>query len=99
MANGIYTNAELVDTLITDLNTLPRDLIDGQYIHACAIIAQMGQKLLNLRNGIKADLDGKDRVIEELKEQIRRMGADVEDCPPEVLLTVCLQEGEKNGKN
>ena len=49
MGKGVYTNSEL---------------IDGQFIQFCSIVSQMGQKLLNLRNGVKADLDGKNNVIE-----------------------------------
>lgn len=94
MANGIYSNAELVDTLIVDLNTIPKDLIDGQFVHACAIIAQMGQKLMNLREGIKADLDGKDKTIEQLKETIRNLGQEVQDLTPEEFMKeFCKKDG------
>ena len=79
MANGLLSNSELVDTLIVDLNNLPKHLMTGQYIQFCNTVSQMGQKLINLRTGIKADLDSKDNVIESLKETIRNMGEDVKD--------------------
>lgn len=94
MANGTYTNAELVDTLIVDLNNIPKDLMNGQYINVCATVAQMAQKLLNLRTGIKADLESKDKVIEALKEQLRNTGTEVVDMTPEEFMQ---EYGKKDG--
>ena len=98
MANGTYTNAELVDTLILDLNNLPKQLIDGQFIQFCSVVAQMGQKLINLREGIKADLDGKNRTIEQLKQTLRNCGQTVEDIPAEKLAEM-LKEGADDGNS
>lgn len=83
MAKGLLTNAELVDTLIVDLNNLPKELLAGQFIQACSIVAQMGQKLINLRKGIADDLKYKDERIEQLKEQLRNLGAEVTDMTPD----------------
>lgn len=100
MENGIYSNTELVETLIVDLNNLPKLLIDGQYIQACSVVAQMGQRLANLRNGIVDDINGKDRVIEELKQQLRNIGADVQDMTPEQYTsTLAEKDGAANGSN
>ena len=100
MANGIYTNTELVDTIIVDLNNLPARLIAGQFIQACALVAQIGQRLVNLREGIKTDLDGKDRVIEDLKNQLRTLGATVEEITPEEYLqSMTGKDGAENGGN
>lgn len=79
MANGTYTNEELVDSIILDLNNLTKELVGGQYIQFCNVVTNMGKKLFNLRNGIKADIDSKDKVIEQLKEQLRNMGQDIEE--------------------
>lgn len=79
MANGIYTNEELVDTLISDLNSLVKNVAGGQYIQACIIVTGMSQKMLNLKEGIKKGLDNKNRVIESLKEQLRQAGAEIKD--------------------
>ena len=79
MANGIYTNEELADTLISDLNSLVKNVAGGQYIQACIIVTGMSQKMLNLKEGIKKDIDSKNRVIESLKEQLRQSGAEVND--------------------
>lgn len=94
MAKGLLTNAELVDTLIVDLNNLPKVLLAGQFIQACAIVTQMGQKLINLRKGIADDLKYKDERIEQLKEQLRQTGAEVTDMSPEEFMQ---KYGEKDG--
>ena len=96
MANGTYTNSELVDTLILDLNNLPKQLIDGQYIQFCSVVVQMGQKLINLREGIKKDLESKDRTIEQLKQALRNTGQVVEDMTPEQLISEMRGEGNGN---
>ena len=43
----------------------------------------MGQKLINLRTGIKSDTENKNQIIEELKRQLRNAGSDIEDMTPE----------------
>ena len=75
----MYTNSELIDSLILDLNNLPKQLFEGQYIQFCSVVSQMGQKLVNLREGIKKDLEGKDRTIEILKQELRDAGREVTD--------------------
>ena len=100
MGNGIYTNTELVETIIVDLNNLPKALIDGQFINFCTNVSQMGQKLINLRDSIKADLAGKDRIIEELKKQLRNMGEEVKDMTTEEFVAkMSEKDGAGNGAN
>lgn len=79
MANGLLTNTELVDSLISDLNSLVKDMASGQYVHFCIGVHNMVQKLLNLKSGIQSDIDNKNKTIESLKETIKSLGADVED--------------------
>jgi hypothetical protein len=83
MENGMYTNTELVDAIIVDLNNLSKSLIDGQFINFCTNVSQMAQKLVALREGIKTETSEKNRVIEELKTQLRNIGADVKDITAE----------------
>lgn len=99
MANGVYSNAELIDTLIVDLNNLLSKAVAGQYIQACGIVSAMAQKLVNLRDSIPADLAGKDRVIEELKAQLRNMGATVVDMTPEEYIAELKKDGANDGSN
>lgn len=64
---GLYTNEGLVDTIIVDFNTLPRLLIENQFIKAAAVYASIGQRLANLKKGIKVDMDSMKAKVEELK--------------------------------
>ena len=83
MANGTYTNSELVDTIIVDINNMIKEALSGQYVQICYIVTGMTQKLMNLKKGIDADLASKDKVIEQLKEQLRNLGQDIEDLSAE----------------
>ena len=58
----------------------------GQYVQFCLLVTQITQKLLNLKSGIKSDMDNKNSVIEALKETIRSMGEDVVDMSVEEYL-------------
>lgn len=64
---GLYDNEGLCDTLINDLNNLIKQFMNGQYIVGCSVAAQMAQKLINLKKGIKADLDSMREKVEDLK--------------------------------
>lgn len=65
--NGLYDNEGLCDSLISDLNSLSKLLMNGQHIQFCAVVTGMAQKLLNLKKGIKNDLDSMKEKVEELK--------------------------------
>lgn len=71
MANGLLTNEELIDSLIIDLNNIPKLLINGQGILFCSTISSIGQRLANLKNALKDDLENKNKVIEELKRELQ----------------------------
>ena len=94
MSNGLYTNEELAGSLIKDLNTLPRLLMNGQFIAFCDLVTQMGKKLSNLKEGIKSDIDNKNKVIEELKRQIKHLGGECTDMTPEEYFK---KDGGSNG--
>jgi hypothetical protein len=64
---GLYDNEGLCDTLLVDLNRLPKILMDGQYIQFCAVIQSMAQRIKNLKEGIRKDTDSLKNNIEELK--------------------------------
>ena len=64
---GFLDNEGLCDSLLVDLNRLPKILIDGQYIQFCALIASMGQRIANLKKGIKSDMDSMKEKVDELK--------------------------------
>ena len=64
---GLYDSQGLCDTLCTDLNEAVKDLCSGHYLRFCDRVMQMVQKIVKLKQGIKNDLESKDKIIEELK--------------------------------
>ena len=94
MAHGTYTNSELIDTIIVDMNNMIKEALSGQYVQICYIVTGMTQKLMNLKKGIEADLASKDKVIEQLKDQLRAAGAEVEDMTTEEFIK---KYGKKDG--
>ena len=81
MANGIYTNSELVKSLVADLNALIKNELCGEYVMACAIVTGMTQKLMNLRKTVDNDLKNRDETIEMLKKRLRACGQEVIEVP------------------
>ena len=73
---GLLDNMGLIDSLIVDCNEIPKALIDGQNVRFCKIIFEMAVKLRNLKQGVKTDLDARDKRIGELQEQLIGGGAD-----------------------
>ena len=94
MAHGTYTSSELIDTIIVDMNNMIKEALSGQYVQICYIVTGMTQKLMNLKKGIEADLASKDKVIEQLKDQLRAAGAEVEDMTTEEFIE---KYGKKDG--
>ena len=66
---GLYDNIGLIDSLIVDCNDLPKSLINGQFVQFCSRIVQMVQKLSNLRDGVKNDIESKDGQITALLQE------------------------------
>lgn len=65
---GLYDSDGLIDSLIVDCNDAVKELISGQYIQFCTVILNMAQKLVELKKGLKADIESKNRTIGELKQ-------------------------------
>ena len=65
--NGLMDNEGLCDSLLMDINRMQKLLIDNQFIAFCDLIAKMGQKISNLKKGIRADLEAKDEQIRDLQ--------------------------------
>lgn len=63
---GLFDNIGLIDTLIVDCNELPKLLISGQGVGWCAKVVEMTQKLVNLKKGVRADVDSMRKQIETL---------------------------------
>ena len=97
MANGLYTNAELIDSIILDLNAVLKEQLNGQYINACCTVANMSQKLLQLRKKVDDDLKNREQTIETLKNELRAAGATVEDYTPQEFAEKMKKDGAANG--
>ena len=73
---GLFDNSGLCDSLINDLNSLPKLLIDNQFILFSSVVSQMGQKLLNLKTAIGKETESKNRTIEHLKSMLKANGTE-----------------------
>ena len=79
--NGIYSHAELIDGILTDLNSLMKFHMIGEHVAACAVMTGISQKLLKLKEGVANDLKNREETIEQLKEELRACGREVIDIP------------------
>ena len=89
---GLFDSEGLCDSLLLDLNNLPKALASGQYIQFCATITGMGQKLVNLKKGIQADMDSMKEKVEELKRMNDSLVEQMTGLPVE-------KDGAENGEN
>lgn len=89
---GFWNNEGLCDTLIADCNNAVKQLASGQYIAFCGIVYNMAQKLANLKKGIRAELDSKDEIIEDLKRVNNSLMEEETGIPVD-------KEGVTNGSN
>ena len=64
---GFMDNEGMCDSLVFDVNSLVKLLINGQFIQFCSKVREITIKLANLKKGIHDDLESKDKIIEELK--------------------------------
>lgn len=79
MANGLYSNDELIDSLVVDCNEAVKAVISGQTVLWCKLMYEMVVKLGNLKKGVANELRNREETIEQLKETIRNMDGSVED--------------------
>lgn len=77
MAKGLYTNAELIGSVIDDLNTVLKIAMTGQPLQACAVLTGMAQKLINLQKTINDDINNRDETIKSLKDELRKHGCEI----------------------
>lgn len=89
---GLYDNEGLCDSLIMDCNNLVKILLSGNYVQFCNAIVQMVKKLVNLKEGIKKDMDSMKNKVEELKRMNDSLVEQVTGLPGE-------KDGVGNGSN
>ena len=71
---GLYDNMGIVDTMIVDMNNLVKYVVSGQYVAFCTTVVSIVQRLSNLKEGIKSDMDSLNEQIIELHKQIEGGG-------------------------
>lgn len=81
--NGIYNHAELIESILSDLNSLMKYHMIGEHVAACAVMTGISQKLLRLKEGVGNDIKNRDQTIEVLKERLRECGQEVIEVPAE----------------
>ena len=72
---GLYDNIGLIDSMIVDCNALVKDLFDGQFIRFCSRLSGIGQKLLNLKEGVQHDTESLRKEINDLRRFIKDINA------------------------
>lgn len=90
--NGLLDNEGMCDSILSDLNGLLKHLIDGQFVIACAVVSGMVQKLINLKAGIKNDMEAMKNKVEELKKMNDSLVEQMTGLPVE-------KDGADNGSN
>lgn len=65
--NGLFDRDGLIDTLVLDCNDLTKAIAGGNYVAYCHRIVQMVQKLEQLKEGARKELEDRDAQIAELK--------------------------------
>lgn len=77
----MYTNSELIGSILTDLNEMMKYQAAGQFLQATTVFVGIVQKLVQLRQHIDDDLKNRDETIESLKNELRACGREVVDIP------------------
>ena len=77
----MYTNSELIGSILTDLNEMMKYQAAGQFIQATTVFVGIVQKLVQLRQHIDDDLKNRDETIQSLKDELRACGREVVDIP------------------
>ena len=92
--NGLYNHAELIDSILSDLNSLMKYHMIGEHVAACAVMTGISQKLLRLKEGVGNDIKNRDQTIDVLKERLRDCGQEVIDVPAEKYVKEMQNNGE-----
>ena len=87
---GFMDNEGLCDSLLLDLNNLPKALMTGQYIQFCALVESMAQRIVNLKKGIDTEMKSMKNKVEELKRMNDDLMEQVSGLPVE-------RNGDGNG--
>lgn len=75
----MYTNSELIGSILTDLNEMMKYQAAGQFLQATTVFVGIVQKLVQLRQHIDDDLKNRDETIQSLKDELKACGREVVD--------------------
>ena len=64
---GLFDNAGLCDTILTDLNGCIKLIFEGKFLQFCAAISSIAVRVVNLKKGIETDRKSLIDNIEDLK--------------------------------
>lgn len=78
---GLLDSSGMINSLIMDCNSLPKSLMDGNYVEFCKKIVEMVQKMGLLQDGIKSDIASKDEIIADLRRMNRELSEKVYGVP------------------
>lgn len=79
MANGLYTNEELIDTLIVDCDNAVNAVIAGHGIQWCKLMYEIVVRLTNLKKGIISDIKNRDENIAMLRQMLKDAGVEIQE--------------------
>lgn len=65
--NGLHDNVGLIETLIVDCERVMKALVSGEYMRFSALMVGMVQKLNNLHDGVKNDMESLKKQVEDLQ--------------------------------
>lgn len=65
--NGLLDNVGLIETLIVDCERVMKALVSGEYMRFSALMVGMVQKLNNLHDGVKNDMESLKKQVEDLQ--------------------------------
>ena len=77
----MYTNSELIGSILTDLNEMMKYQAAGPFLQATTVFVGIVQKLVQLRQHIDDDLKNRDETIQSLKDELKACGREVVDIP------------------
>lgn len=81
---------EIIDSMISDLNNLLKNMAAGQYIRVCSITMEIVQKLTGLKEEIKTANNSLEEKIDNLKRLNNELAEKAFGAP-------VIEETEENG--
>ena len=81
---------EIIDSMISDLNNLLKNMAAGQYIRVCSITMEIVQKLTGLKEEIKTANNSLEEQIDNLKKLNNELAEKAFGAP-------VIEETEENG--